>query len=239
MEADPITSKNATIDSKAPIAAGWMNTINKKKKATNPLPLDWTRVKRRRPNSSNNSDDEDCCAPLAFAMTSATLPPDRHLVEGVAIWCLHQPDPSWFQGYFFPSSSKTTTAAWGLLAVQEEIDDCLRSADGGYRAVTLTVNPFQTTKKKVAYTSVDWTGGEMVQLTGRTVSFQPSKLLTGQHAAPKVEQFFQSILQKCRSKLEDDDASVLELMPDVAIVIGPMKLVMPKPKHDNTSILDD
>ena len=102
----------------------------------------------------------------------------------------------------------------------------------------------------------------MVRLTGASVSLEPHRLVTGQQAVPKVEQLFQGILKKCRDTVTQESSvdrkwqsvnnngeaattttttpltspSVLDLIPDVAIVSGPMKLVMPKPKD---SVWDD
>lgn len=65
---------------------------------------------------------------------------------------------------------------WGLLCIQEEIDECLQCQDGGYRQISMTVNTFQKgTKtnivdveqmKKSAHTlnNIVWTGGDMMRL---------------------------------------------------------------------------
>jgi hypothetical protein len=253
---DPTQSVAAEAETRAPIS-GWIETnpVKSSKSATqkqqekqrSPLPLDWTRVKRRRTNNNNNNknknteNEDDCCA-LVSMLSEDSLSPNEELVQGLAVLCLHEQDPTWFQGYFFPSTMRNKP--WGLLAVQQEIDDCMKSADGGYRSVSVTVFPFsQQGRTKVVYSPVDWTGGDMIQLRAKTLEFEPTKLVTGKQAVPHVERLFQAILQKCRDKLAQEEgetatASALELIPDVAVVSGPMKLVVPKPKQLD-DLMDD
>lgn len=251
---------------------GWMETKPKRriKQEAPALPLDWTRVKRRRTKANGTKEEEDCCPPIVETLKEKNLGPGQELVRGMGVFCLHDSDPSWFQGYFFPNVNTTAQSAnqqkhqqeysmatdnrnknsneptsflnkqkpWGLLASQEELDDCLRCADGGYRRITLTVFSFRLPDKKKTYSlnSIEWTGGDMMQLMGERASFEPNQLLTGKQAVPHVEKLFGSLLQKCRAKLDEEDeksCSVLELIPDVAVISGPMKLVVPKTKDED------
>jgi hypothetical protein len=153
------------------------------------LPLDWTRMHRsighrgrKRPLSKetrtiqrNYNDDDDT--------TSNNF-------EGRAIFCLHDDDPSWVQGYFIPTGS---TKPWGMLAIQEEVDDCLACCSGGFRRLSLTVYHHNTTRidsirtrnestgKKNSFKidGIDWTGGDMIALYHpRYVDMNTERLLT-------------------------------------------------------------
>mmetsp|Transcript_2856 Transcript_2856/g.4458 ORF Transcript_2856/g.4458 Transcript_2856/m.4458 type:complete len:773 (-) Transcript_2856:288-2606(-) len=189
--------------------------------------------------------------------------------EGQAIICLHEMDSSWFQGYFVPKSS---TKPWGLLGVQEEIDECLECADGGYKQITLSVFPpsltTSTKRNKQSWKHVEWTGGDMMTLKSsfegdnirknKKVEMYTDKMFTGPKAVPYVNQYFVSIVNKLRNAINKDDddydddsddsddtslssstkntstsLGVLDLIPDVAILTGPMSIVLPKSKNND------
>jgi hypothetical protein len=172
-----------------PSKNNWLQTKKRPPASEDPpsLPLDWTRVQRRR-----RADDDDCCPVLdSSPLNAASLRPDQQLVEGLAVFCLHESDPQWFQGYFFPNFS--TRKPWGILAVQEELDDCMKSADGGYRRCTLTIFPYPA-QRKISMPGVEWTGGDMMRLMSHNqVSFDPDQLKSGKQAVPQVEKLFGGI----------------------------------------------
>ena len=120
------------------------------------------------PSSSSSSTKSQACT---TSNIHGTIQQNNHtkIVHGQAIFCLHDWNPSWIQGYFLPSTSssfsssspsslmkgtlfggvggdvtttsvdKTLVKPWRMLGVQEEIDECLECTDGGYRRLTLTV----------------------------------------------------------------------------------------------------
>jgi hypothetical protein len=106
------------------------------------LPMDWTRMKRKRCDDDECCDDPVNCQLRSRRTSSSALPLKKtisnkkeRIHDGHAIFCLHDTtNPSWFQGYFLPPN---TANPWGLLAVQEEIDKCLECGSGGYRRLTL------------------------------------------------------------------------------------------------------
>lgn len=164
------TGPDATDSSSGDAALGsdWQST----------LPLDWTKMghnrKRPRPVSNENT-----------VVETTTF-------DGRAIFCLHDnDDPGWIQGYFIPKGS---SKPWGMLAVQEEVDDCMACCMGGYRRLTLTIyhrgqdNCIGETgggKKDMKRSNsckisgVEWTGGDMIALYhSQSVDMQAEILLT-------------------------------------------------------------
>lgn len=275
------------------------------------LPLDWTRMKNGRKRRRSNDDDDDECvkdptncrcsrrhvrsnngaASAILLPASASAPSSFQqqttVLEGQAIFCLHDLDPQWVQGYFVPQRSSSNNSndtisrnnnynhkkqqqPWGLLAVQEEIDDCLACADGGYRQVSLTVYPptattttTTSTDSSIAATdatatadaasssqrqrskpiriakNIDWTGGDMMTLYHpEHLEMAAEQLLTGDKAVPLLKKYFRGLLQRLKQQQElvvggdDDDASaaanVLDWLPNVAVVKGSMRLVLPR-----------
>lgn len=226
---------------------------------TEPLPLDWTRVKRRRPGT--NGDDGPCDLPDVVQFDETALTEQQELVQGLGVICMHDSDSTWFQGYFFPNQKEgmgtlgdiaslkqdCRQKPWGLLAVQDELDECLQCVDGGYRRISLTVCRFPS-RRKERLPNVEVTGGDMMRFEGETVLYEPHKLTTGPQAVPMVEDLFSDLLQKCRGKLQcyerhqeysnggdtaEVSLEVLDMMPDVTVITGPMKLVLPKPEEDD------
>ncbi|KAG7352210.1 hypothetical protein IV203_008258 [Nitzschia inconspicua] len=223
------------------------------------LPLDWTRMGKKRKRKEED-DDEDCNHPSncscrrrhlrpanaaastvlnATNISSTQLRVNRTKLHGQAIFCLHELDPQWVQGYFVPIGS---TKPWGLLAVQEEIDDCLACADGGYRRVSLTVYPPATKStasttsrsRQRTVTNMDWTCGDMMTLYhpdhGEMTAEQ---LVTGHKALPLLHKYFQGLLDRLQPREEPpiskkENTSVLDWLPDVAVVKGSMTLILPE-----------
>jgi hypothetical protein len=200
------------------------------------LPLDWTRMHRSSDTGDNICCvDSDTCRhrgrirPLSkerransrsVTTTTTTTTTTIHRNDdddavladtsnnfhGRAIFCLHDDDPSWVQGYFIPRGS---TKPWGMLAIQEEVDDCLACSTGGYRRLSLTVyhrslslnrhrqsstknnGPNNHTSDSIRTRNessknnsckidgVDWTGGDMITLFHpRYVDMEAERLLT-------------------------------------------------------------
>ncbi len=162
------------------------------------LPLDWTQMGHSRKRTRLGSDGDDVGETTTF--------------EGRAIFCLHDnDDPGWIQGYFIPKGS---TKPWGMLAVREEVDDCMACCEGGYRRLTLTIyhrgqdkqSSLQNETKFVQNTNggkkdmkrsnsckisgVEWTGGDMIALYHKeSVDMQAEILLTVSDASVQVSEF--------------------------------------------------
>lgn len=197
------------------------------------LPLDWTRVSRKR---SADDDAADCCVgggvcrhrrratrvPIPTTTTTTTDDKVTHY-QGKVIVCLLDSNPDWFQAYLFLQDSSET---WGLLGIQKEIDECLQCSEGGYRVIDLQV----TSKDKVTLRDIEWTGGDMVDLKGSHVTMQADKIMTGSDAVPVLEGIFSGILAKVRAETPPDDhVDPLRLFPELAIVVGKMEIRLPEP----------
>jgi len=234
---------------------------------------------RRRLHSTTTSE--------ATANTDTAVPQqeDSMIVKGTAVFCLPEPDCEWFQGYLFVSSSSSSSSTastgsaipsqYGLLARQQEIDECLQCADGGYREITLQATPFGTrisNNPSIQHSSaakdssllmidnIQWTGGDMMRLRSSTrsskvpghntttVVMDAAQVWTGRDAQARVEGIFGSLLRRLRTRSdqedEDDDqaassSSVQDLMPNVAVVSGPMELRIPMNAAADTDNGDD
>jgi hypothetical protein len=239
------------------------------------LPLDWTRIQRKRPRldgdapNTNSRNDMDvlCCddptcsrtgpaASFRGSKNGVLLPPPKSVsvkspptttVSGKVVFCLPEANPSWFQGYLFLRGCKP----WGLLAVQTDLDECLQCADGGYRQVKLQVSTYSgdPATQEYSFDTIEWTGGDMMRLESATCRMIPSQFLTDRAAVPHCESIFGSLLRKLR--LDDDSegvsdtatssSTVLDLMPDVAVIVGTMELVVPASavRHLDLDIDDD
>ncbi|KAI2509474.1 hypothetical protein MHU86_4975 [Fragilaria crotonensis] len=239
----------------SPSSASSLPSSNGSKKPD--LPLEWTQLSRQ---GTKLSDDflDDCCedpacrrrprtAESSDGLESGNSSDKRSFVEGKAMFCLPELDSAWFQGYFTANDhSKTTNAKpWGLLAIQNtDMDDCLQCADGGYRELSLRLcrgprrRDGDTTavapKPDLILSNITWTGGDMVQWRGKHVTFDTERILTGSKAVPLVEQYFGGLVQRLRESVEDcdDEDPLLELIPDVAIVLGTMRLSLPMDDSD-------
>jgi hypothetical protein len=164
-------------------------------------------------------------------------------VQGKVVFLLPDTNPSWCQGYlFFPSQSKP----WGLLAVQTDLDECLQCADGGYRQIRLKVSTYNAQKDILDFQTVEWFGGDMMRLVNETVRMTPMQLSTGKAAIPFCEGIFGSLLRQLRMQTDDTAiagspcSTVLEMLPDVAVIVGSMELVVPAGViRDDAVILDE
>ena len=201
------------------------------------LPLDWTRVSRKRP--------ADCCVggvcphrrsrPVVNRRTTTTPTtsggggtnpePTKQVYyhTGQVIVCLLEPNPDWFQAYLFLNNGAT----WGLLGTQKEIDECLQCSEGGYRVIDLKVVRHDHT-----FTDVEWTGGDMMDLKGHNVRMQADQIWTGPAAVPVVERVFGSLVQRARQG-QEEPLEVLEVFPELAIVVGHMELALDAPPDDD------
>lgn len=201
-----------------------------------PLPLGWTQVRRKKrtrngDDDNNNAADEIdwCCDDPKCKRTTQTKvenPPNATVIKGHAIFCLNEIDPDWFQGYLQIEGQRKP---WGLLAIQETIDECLECKDGGYRQITLKVFPYNS-KEPHKLEHVEWTGGDMMRLESPEISMETHCLWTGKKAVPYVEKYFGSLVEKLRENAGD---SVLDILPELAIVTGRMTLTLPAPKDES------
>ncbi|KAL3930698.1 MAG: hypothetical protein SGBAC_011652 [Bacillariaceae sp.] len=215
------------------------------------LPLDWTRVKRRRVE----------CA-IGYNTRTLTKSPlvvsDKERVyHGYAIFCLHDStNPTWFQGYFLETalddsstdgdgSSSTmihsSRRPWGLLATKEEIDECMECENGGYRRITVKIfhapSSNISSPQTTSLTGVDWTGGDMMRLSNDKVEMNTQRLLTGKDALPYLNQYFSGMLRKLQQACSDaatsgdndndenDKTGIFTFLPDVAVLVGKMSIV--------------
>jgi hypothetical protein len=214
-------------------------------------------------------DDPACRKTKPVIAQAAIQPKDKEdelrRIRGTGIFCLTDNDPSWFQGYFFPGSSSTGTSTgtnrlsarskskpWGLLCIQEEIDDCLQCSEGGYRQLSISLTPFGVPAESVkqqTFKDIAWTGGDMMRLqqsgSSSAVTMEADQLLTGKPAVPYVEKIFGSLLRTLREgEACDSGTGVLDLMPNVAVVIGKMEVTveiakLTPSKMSNDDLFDD
>jgi len=116
-------------------------------------------------------------------------------------------------------------------------------------------NNSSNTNQKQPYKidGVDWTGGDMMSLYHPCVDMIGERLLTGEKALPLLHKYFSNLLQRLKEEMcvgvsgsnnsdEDNNEtkqkcstgsvsksnSVLEWLPNVAIVTGSMTLTVPK-----------
>ena len=94
-------------------------------------------------------------------------------------------------------------------------------------------------KKKLNVERVVCTGGDMIRMKSddTAVTFEAERVITGVKVVPLVERYFKSLLKSARKLGAHDDeekkddmgeASVLELLPHCAVVIGSMELNLPR-----------
>ena len=174
----------------------------------------------------------------------------------------------WFQGRFFPTAgggdgtSRSPTSvlsaagpppspgggSWGLLAVQNTIDDgCLACTEGGYREVDLTFSrPTPTVaggeegKKKARWTARDvaWTGGDLLRLatdpcaanaaaplrtTAPGVRFEPHRLVGGPRALELAAKCFPALVARLLRRHDVAD----ERRAEVLVVVGDLEVAAP------------
>ena len=245
-------------------------TAKQEKSSPEPLPLEWTRVMRRRSqkrkDGANDNFDEVCCIdetcqrpqhlssskrPRSSAVEVSSdgklLKSKVVMTNGQVIFCLHDTNPSWLQGFFFPKPSVSSSPAlgmpsssfskpWGLLATQQELDDCLACADGGYRQIKLTLyepggrgrtksGPNREGPNQIA--NIDWTGGDMMRLSHEEgfVTMETDRLFVGNSALPYLSKYFTRLVDQLRKNCDiEADAPILEWMPDVAVLVGEMAI---------------
>ena len=217
-----------------------MNTIiSEVKTAGAPdLPLDWTQLKARR---RQDDGDERCCEgvnnniPCRISRHRFRRDTQEDGIQGHVVFCLHEMNPSWFQGYFLPRG--TTRQPWGLLAVQEEIEDCLACADGGFRRVSLTLYPPPThlsSGRPIKLDTVDWVGGDLIRFHHEQLEVESNRIWTGESSLPLVETYFKALVQKLRIECDvEEHEPILQWLPDIAIVSGQMMFVFPKGGEDD------
>ncbi|GMI57075.1 hypothetical protein ScalyP_jg3233 [Parmales sp. scaly parma] len=168
---------------------------------------------------------------------------------GSAIFLLHSPTATWFQGQFFPAHSTLTsttvspTATFGLLCTCRELDACVSCSENGYRELDAKLINYKT--KETIYTSAVTTGGDMLRVrtmddditanaTANTnanaygVKFDASSLTTDGRAVPILRAFFSNVLSKAfDGVIPEDDGEIENFMDEVVVVKGEMSLRIP------------
>lgn len=160
-------------------------------------------------------------------------------LRGKALFCLHSLDCTWFQGRFVDSQMASVAnrrvKTLGLLVQQrEDIDECLQCHDGGYREIDLSIYSKKIAGKrereKVVMERLECTGGDMLCIRNtddvseevlEDVSFEAERIITGQKVEPLVKRYFPNLVAS-------NQKSVLEQLPDCAVVLGEMKLRLSK-----------
>lgn len=175
-------------------------------------------------------------------------------LEGTAVFCLHELDCKWFQGQFFVKSRNTRgkrlkqTKSFPLLAKQRnDVDDCLACRDGGYKELDITVYVKSSTalnkteRKSICLEKLICTGGDMmrIQADGEqkyeyasgtsssiqkglvSLDFDADQVITGKKVETIVEKYFPSLIDTGTAE------SVIEQLPDCAIVVGTQKMALP------------
>jgi hypothetical protein len=194
------------------------------------LPLDWTRLGRRRRlnNSGDYLDDNGQCLDVHC---TGCLPPESTSIEdgedgrsfrpiyGTAMLCLPDADNDWFQGYFFLSSSSSPSednnknnSVYKLLCIQQDdTDPCLHCDDYQLWTVTVyypTTELQRPTKQTRTFRNVVSRGGDSIRWHHQRIRFTADAVTTGGKAHVLVETYFGGLLQHLRdipAADEDDD----------------------------------
>lgn len=206
------------------------------------LPLGWTRISRQRQGVDLNKnsaedisssfvyccEDPNCRSGPEKLTPNAPLSTSKVLLKGSAVFCLHSLSTKWFQGQFVATSGVGKPIA--LLAKQrDDVDDCLQCADHGYREIDLTIFSrfcdLNGEREQVKLEKIPCTGGDMLRMSDEEscLIFDAQRILTGIKAVPLVEKYFRNIIPNL-----DVDESLLDVLPEVAIVIGDMTLSLEK-----------
>lgn len=196
--------------------------------STPTLPLDWTRIKRRRttreqgtsgknpPQNHRECLDPTCCAVSLPAAEEKGSLSNFRLITGTAIFCLPDPESDWFQGYLVTDDNKS----YGILCIanDDRLDACLKCDD--YRLLDVQVNDYQL-KEKNTYKNIICRGGDAMKWHHRHVSFETSYLLTGKPAFDDVRRYFGSLIRNLGGESAEDS------MPAVAVTKGSLQLWIP------------
>lgn len=192
-------------------------------------------------------------------------------LNGKGVFCLHSFDSKWFQGHFI-SSSNSVPSSFGLLAVERnDVDKCLQCKDGGYKEIDLTILSSSrnadkdvgagaglngdakksdiSKRRKLNVNQLICTGGDMLRITTTSsetqddsniqVSFDADKVITGSKVESLVKRYFPTLVNKANC---DDDESILDVLPDCAVVIGDMNIRVPTNfiyGSDRNDVVDD
>ena len=76
-----------------------------------------------------------------------------------------------------------------------------------------------------------------MMLNGSTISFEAERCLTGGRAVPLVKQYFRSLIEKLRNDevaVEDVAEGILDVAPNLAVIVGEMKVCMLKSDDDDS-----
>ena len=221
------------------------------------LPLGWTRVRRRSNDTNAQTQTLSCCpscnedekedgqprassSSLCSNNTNISHPLvgvdafDIITWKGRAIFCLHEIDCTWFQGYFFPDDSVPpfTSSSFGLLATtRHDMDDCLHCEDSGYRfldiSLFLPMNAIVRRQgRQLRFERVQGIGGDMMSLESQgrlgtkgfehidmgenssTLLFQPDHFYTDAIAEPFLQKYFAHLVTQLSHRSSPTSAVV-------------------------------
>lgn len=240
------------------LPTGWTRVQRKSRRTTTATSPDLTAIssedccndpsgcqRRNQQLAQFAEDDDDNDASKDIQSSSKSSPLRHRIVVGKAVFCLPDDDSDWFQGYLFSETNGGT--CWGLLCqVQEDIDACLQCDD--YRELSMHVTEFDAWNaqkpqpRKQVLTNIVWTGADMMRFVTRSSAevtngsrcdMQADTIWTGKDAVARVETMFASLLRNLRQE-GNRMLSVHDLMPNVAVVSGTMKLWLPPHQSEHS-----
>lgn len=210
----------------------------RKKEKADDLPIGWTTISRIRKEkkSSDVLANEYCCEDptcknsytptISPEIESNQLPAELMSLSGLAFFCIHSLSTKWFQGRFVPTHGKPISL---LVQQRNDLDDCLQCADNGYREIDLSIfSRFcdtEGTRQNICLEKLKCTGGDMLRVVDveSNLLFDAERIVTGITTISIVEKYFKNIIPSM-----EENQTLLDVLPDVAIVIGEMKLRLKK-----------
>ena len=149
-------------------------------------------------------------------------------LNGYGIFCLHDINTTWFQGYFISNYDSfdddifinRKVKPMGILAVEREMDDCVQCADGGYRELDITILnysrdtetesdslvPSFSKPKKITVPTI-CTGGDMLRIRSM-MSRSTTMENNGPSSANTTDKCFSSTLTSSSVKITFDAETV-------------------------------
>mmetsp|Transcript_32875 Transcript_32875/g.51509 ORF Transcript_32875/g.51509 Transcript_32875/m.51509 type:complete len:249 (-) Transcript_32875:154-900(-) len=154
-------------------------------------------------------------------------------IRGRALFCL-VPDVSWFQGHFIQIDSEEPLQL-GLLAVEQEVDDCIRCCHGNNLHSLTFIN--HKTKKRKTF-KVEKSGGNFMELKSDQIQFITKTMKAEDEAVPILQKYFSPIVKalllghqkdgESQEKNQDpSSASTFEPLRNCVICIGDMDVSNP------------
>ena len=189
-------------------------------------------------------------------------------LTGKALFCLHALDCNWFQGQFMNSNPNSVQSLALLAEQRQDVDPCVQCVDGGYKEIDLSIffkrkriksssdviaggkrGEGEEERKKLVIQQLSCTGGDMLRIRTPSgteesigpknmrgnVSFDSETIVTGTRAESMVRRYFPNLLPSSVF----NDGSFSEKLPDCAVVIGDMSLIVPKEFLPITQSNDD